>query len=68
MNPKSASEEPVISVNCHGHEQPDGGASQRARRVFLALARLIGRQMAREQYAARRKREHDARDEKGDDS
>jgi hypothetical protein len=54
MSPRSSSEEPVVSVGYNANEQPDGGPSQRARKAFLMLARLIGKQMAREHHAMRR--------------
>jgi hypothetical protein len=60
MSPRPASEEPVVSVAHRPPDEPDPGASLGARRAVLALARLIGRQIAREQHATQRKRETDA--------
>jgi hypothetical protein len=57
MSPSSASKEPVVSVSYRRSEQADGDATLRARRSLLTLARLIGRQIAREQHAARRERD-----------
>jgi hypothetical protein len=68
MKPRSASEEPVGSVGYNGSEQPDGGPSQRARRAFLMLARLIGKQMAREHHAMRRAQDDDERSRESDRS
>jgi hypothetical protein len=61
MSPSSASKEPVVSVSYRRSEQADGDATLRARRSLLTLARLIGRQIAREQHAARREREGNAK-------
>jgi hypothetical protein len=44
-------------VSYRRSEQADGDAALRARQAILTLARLIGRQIAREQHAARRERE-----------
>jgi hypothetical protein len=44
-------------VSYRRSEQADGDATLRARRSLLTLARLIGRQIAREQHAARRERD-----------
>ena len=56
MCPRPASEEPVVSVAHRPPDEPGGGASLRTRTAVLALARLIGRQIAREQYAIRHER------------
>jgi hypothetical protein len=66
MSPRSASEEPVVSVGNNENEQPDGGPSQRATRAFLMLARLIGKQMAREHHAMRRAQDDEERGRESD--
>jgi len=60
MSPSSASKEPVVSVSYRRSEQADGDAVLRARRAVVTLARLIGRQIAREQHAALRQRDENA--------
>jgi len=60
MSPSSASKEPVVSVSYRRPEQADGDAALRARRAVVTLARLIGRQIAREQHAALRQRDENA--------
>ena len=57
MSPGSASKEPLVSVSYRRPEESDRDAPLCARRAALALARLIGRQIAREQHAARREHE-----------
>jgi hypothetical protein len=57
MSPKPISIEPVITVSYHRPEQADADSALRASRAILTLARLIGRQIAREQHAAQRERE-----------
>jgi hypothetical protein len=59
MSPRPASKEPLVSVTYRRAEESDRDAPLRARRAVLALARLIGRQIAREQHAARRERERE---------
>jgi hypothetical protein len=57
MNPGSASKEPLVSVSYRRPEESDRDAPLRASRAVLALARLIGRQIAREQHVAQRQHE-----------
>jgi hypothetical protein len=61
MSPSSAFKEPVVSVSYRRSERADGDAQLRAKRAVLTLARLIGRQIAREQHAARRERDENAK-------
>jgi hypothetical protein len=60
MSARPASGEPVVSVAHPPPDAPDPGAPLGARRAVLALARLIGRQIAREQHATQRKHEKNA--------
>jgi hypothetical protein len=60
MSPSSAFKEPVVSVRYCRSERVDGDAQLRAKRAVLTLARLIGRQIAREQHAALRERDENA--------
>jgi hypothetical protein len=60
MSPSSASKEPVVSVSYRRSERADSDAQLRAKRAVLTLARLIGRQIAREQHAARGERDDNA--------
>jgi hypothetical protein len=57
MTRSSASQEPIISISYRGADESDGDAELRARQAILALARLIARQIARRQHAARLQRE-----------
>jgi hypothetical protein len=61
MSPDPVPVEPIITVSYHRSQQADADAALRATRAVLTLARLIGRQIAREQHAAQRERADDVK-------